>query len=107
MAGQEKEGEKSLEEMTLGMLEELGAAGTCALCRCLLGAYLPLSACLHSLPCLRPRTAPSHHVQYLRPPRPAAVRPARHVPNTEALKWALGMLASSEPPSEVDMEWFR
>ena len=54
MAGQEreeKEGEKSLEEMTLGMLEELGAAGTCALCRCLLGAYLPLSACLHSLPC--------------------------------------------------------
>jgi hypothetical protein len=37
----------------------------------------------------------------------AAVRPARHVPNTEALKWALGMLASSEPPEELDMEWFR
>jgi len=36
----------------------------------------------------------------------ASVRPARHVPNAAALKWILDMLASAEPPEELNMEWF-
>lgn len=37
----------------------------------------------------------------------SAVRPARHVPNKLALKWALDILASPDPPQELIMEWFR
>eukprot|EP00961_Rhodomonas_salina_P187457 2530674-Rhodomonas_salina.1 len=36
----------------------------------------------------------------------ASVRPARNVPNVEALSWVLEQLRSSNPPSTLDMEWF-
>jgi hypothetical protein len=36
----------------------------------------------------------------------ASVRPARYVPNEEALAEVLEQLKSADPPSELDMEWF-
>lgn len=53
-------GKQTLEEITLGVLEELGAA----------------------------------------------VRPARYVPNEDALEDVLEQLRSADPPKELDMEWY-
>ncbi|EKX54778.1 hypothetical protein GUITHDRAFT_131789 [Guillardia theta CCMP2712] len=36
----------------------------------------------------------------------STVKPARYVPNVEAIQWTISQLQSASPPQELDMEWF-
>ena len=92
--------QQTLEEITLAMLEQLGAAGAreqLSLIMCLLVFFTALPT-VYRFPLLLTSLIGRPSI---------AVRPARHVPNTGALKWVLDMLASAEPPEELNMEWFR